>query len=126
MTKPSKVGVWTGAATLVSSLALLPALPATAAEEIEEVVVTGSYIKRDSFDSSSPITVVDQAAIADNATPNLGEVMVNQTFNYGTDFQTNTYAARAQAVTSVPRTCAVWAQARRWTSLTAGDPLQAT
>lgn len=96
MTKPSKLGVWTGAATLIGTLGLLPSLPATAAEDIEEVVVTGSYIKRDSFDSSSPITIVDQAAIAENATPNLGEVMVNQTFNYGTDFQTNTYAARSQ------------------------------
>ncbi|MEX1236660.1 MAG: TonB-dependent receptor plug domain-containing protein, partial [Pseudomonadales bacterium] len=96
MTKPSRLGVWTGAVTLVGTLGLLPSLPATAAEQIEEVVVTGSYIKRDSFDSSSPLTVVDQTQIAENATPNLGEVLVNQTFNYGTDFQANTYAARAQ------------------------------
>lgn len=100
MTKPSKLGVWTGAVTLVGTFGLLPGLPATAAEQIEEVVVTGSYIKRDSFDSSSPITVVDQAAIAENATPNLGEVLVNQTFNYGSDFQTNTYAARPQIGTT--------------------------
>lgn len=95
MTKPCKLGVWAGAATLVGTLGLIPVTSVTAAE-IEEVVVTGSYIKRDSFDSSSPITVVDQAAIAENATPNLGEVLVNQTFNYGTDFQSNTYAARPQ------------------------------
>ncbi len=67
---------------------------------IEEVVVTGSYIKRDSFDSSSPLTVIDSEAISNNATPNLGELMADQTFNYGSDFQTNTYAARGQGGTT--------------------------
>jgi iron complex outermembrane recepter protein len=80
--------------------ALMVGVPVTASAQqdtiVEEVIVTGSYIRRDSFDSVSPLTVIDQAAIADNATPNLGEVMATQTFNYGTDFQTNTYAARAQ------------------------------
>ncbi|MBD3646524.1 MAG: TonB-dependent receptor plug domain-containing protein [Pseudomonadales bacterium] len=98
MSKPRKLGAWSGAAICSLALAALPSLPAIAAddEQMEEVVVTGSFIKRDSFDSASPLTVVDQAQIANNATPNLGEVMVNQTFNYGTDFQTNTYAARPQ------------------------------
>lgn len=82
-------------------LPLVPVLsvpPAVLAQEapIEEIIVTGSLIRRDSFDSSSPLTVVDQEDISSNATPNLGEVLVNQTFNYGTDFQTNTYAARPQ------------------------------
>jgi outer membrane receptor protein involved in Fe transport len=63
---------------------------------IEEIVVTGSLIKRDNFDSSAPLKVIDQADIQSQATPNLGEVLVNQTFNYGSDFQTNTYAARGQ------------------------------
>jgi outer membrane receptor protein involved in Fe transport len=67
-----------------------------AEEAMEEVVVTGSYIKRDSFDSASPLTIVNQEAIAAQAVANLGEVFVNQTFNYGSDFQTNTYAARGQ------------------------------
>ena len=67
---------------------------------IEEIVVTGSLIRRDSFDSASPLTVVGQADIANNATPNLGEVLVNQTFNYGSDFQTNTFAARPQIGTT--------------------------
>lgn len=67
---------------------------------IEEVVVTGSYIKKDSFDSASPLTVIDSEAITSNATPNLGELMADQTFNYGSDFQTNTYAARGQGGTT--------------------------
>ena len=115
MTKPRKLGVWSGAAILAAVLGLssIPTLAASSAanggtaakkktsgQAMEEVVVTGSYIRQNSFNSSSPLTVVDQAAIANNATPNLGEVMVNQTFNYGSDFQTNTYAARAQIGTS--------------------------
>lgn len=101
MTKPTRRGVWAGAASFACAFGLLPGLPASAqqenaATELEEVVVTGSYIKRDSFDSASPITIVDQEAISNNATPNLGEVLVNQTFNYGSDFQTNTYGARPQ------------------------------
>ncbi|MEZ5561111.1 MAG: TonB-dependent receptor [Pseudomonadales bacterium] len=88
-----------GVSMLYIALAL-SSTPLLAAEPIEEIVVTGSYIKRDSFDSSSPLTVIDQEAIAANATPNLGEVMVAQTFNYGSDFQTNTYAARGQGGTT--------------------------
>lgn len=87
------------AIVFLTALAVLSAPGAIAASgeaSIEEIVVTGSLIKRDSFDSSSPLTVVDSEAISDNATPNLGEVLVSQTFNYGSDFQTNTYAARPQ------------------------------
>lgn len=102
MTRTKRLGIWSGAAALLGTLGLLPSLPAVAASDtqMEEVVVTGSFIRRDSFDSASPLTVVDQTEIANNATPNLGEVMVNQTFNYGSDFQTNTYAARPQIGTS--------------------------
>jgi iron complex outermembrane recepter protein len=87
------------AACLAATIASAGPLSVSAQEQpsaIEEIIITGSYIRRDSFDSVSPLTVVDQAAIADNATPNLGEVMASQTFNYGSDFQTNTYAARGQ------------------------------
>ena len=96
MNKPTSKGVWLAVATIVGTVSLLPALPAIAQDEIEEVVVTGSYIKRDSFDSASPLTIIDQVELQGEATPNLGEILSNQTFNYGTDFQTNTYAARGQ------------------------------
>lgn len=96
MKKTKRLGVLAGLSCFATTLALLPVSNAIAEEQIEEVVVTGSYIKRDSFDSASPLTIVDQASIAANATPNLGEVLAAQTFNYGTDFQSNTYAARFQ------------------------------
>ena len=54
-------------------------------ERIEEVVVTGSLIKRDNFDSASPLQVLDAVDIEMEATPALGEIIYNQTFNYGSD-----------------------------------------
>ena len=83
--------------TFTVSLSILFALGVVAEElELEEIVVTGSYIKRDSFDSASPLTIIDQASIEANATTNLGEVLADQTFNYGSMTQTNTFAARPQ------------------------------
>lgn len=83
-------------AVIVGIGSTIPVLAQDDQMELEEVVVTGSLIRRDSFDSPSPLTVVGQDEIEDNASPNLGEVLVNQTFNYGTDYQSNTYAARSQ------------------------------
>ncbi|MDP7359544.1 MAG: TonB-dependent receptor [Pseudomonadales bacterium] len=53
--------------------------------QIEEVVVTGSLIKRDNFDSASPLQILDSQDIVAEATPSLGEIINNQTFNYGGD-----------------------------------------
>lgn len=88
------------AATVALPLPMVVMAQQGSSADIEEVIVTGSRIRRDSFDSSSPVTVVDQMAIEANATPNLGEVLSNQTFNYGTDVQTNAYAARGQGGTT--------------------------
>ncbi|XOV88958.1 MAG: TonB-dependent receptor plug domain-containing protein [Pseudomonadota bacterium] len=95
MTKPSKLGALTGAATLASAIAVLPVLPATA-QEIEEVVVTGSLIKRDSFDMSTPLDVMDEQELAEQGTPNLGEVLRNSTYNYGVESVGNILAANPQ------------------------------
>ncbi len=64
---------------------------------IEEVIVTGTFIRRrDSFDTASPIDIMDAADIAERGTPNLGEVVRNQTFNYGVFTVTNILAAAPQ------------------------------
>ena len=54
-------------------------------DAIEEIIVTGSLIKRDNFDSASPLQVLEAAEIEAEATPALGEIIYNQTFNYGSD-----------------------------------------
>ena len=47
-------------------------------EPIEEVVVTGSRIKRSDFSSASPITVVTGQSIVESGFTNLGEALRNQ------------------------------------------------
>lgn len=62
-------------------------------EVLEEVVVTGSYIKRkDNFDLANPVDVLDATNIAEQGAANMGDIIKNQTFNYGTVFATNTTA----------------------------------
>ena len=102
MTKTARLGLGGLCGGLAALLFWPTVLIAQEGSVIEEIVVTGSLIKRDSFDSSSPLTVVTQEAIEANATPNLGEVLVAQTFNYGSDFQTNTYSARGQIGSVTP------------------------
>ena len=44
-------------------------------EEIEEIVVTGSHIKRDTFNYSTPVSVIDNVEIASTGTTNLGDLL---------------------------------------------------
>ena len=96
MPNPKKLGVWVSLIGFVGAIGV--PLTALAADTIvEEIVVTGSYIKRDSFDSASPLTVITGADIELNGVTNLGEIMYDLPFNYGSSVQTNTFAARPQA-----------------------------
>ncbi len=49
-----------------------------AEEVVEEIVVTGSRIKRSDFTSSSPITVISGQSILESGFSNLGEALRNQ------------------------------------------------
>lgn len=53
------------------------ALPATAVaqDEIEEIIVTGSHIRQDTFTSSSPISVIDEAAVEGTGITNVGDMI---------------------------------------------------
>ncbi len=73
----------TGALLAVSVFSLLagytPAALAQAqtdgAEALEEITVTGSRIRRDTFNYSTPITVIDSAEISATGTTNLGDLL---------------------------------------------------
>ncbi len=96
MTLAKKKSVWAGAA-LIGTVGLLQGLPAFAqSADIEEVVVTGSLIKRDSFDMSSPLDVMDEFEIAEQSTPNLGDILRNSTYNFGVESVGNILAANPQ------------------------------
>lgn len=59
-------------------------------EEVDdEIIVTGSYIRRGNFDTPTPLNIVDQADILEMGSPNITDVIRNQTFNSGTAFQGN-------------------------------------
>lgn len=67
-------------------------------DQIEEVVVTGSYIKRSSFDGSKPIQVVDQESIKRSGASQTVEVLKDLTVNSGSQFynETNNRAGTGQ------------------------------
>ncbi len=52
-------------------------------EEVEEMIVTGSFIRRDNFDLPSPISVIDEVDLELAGTPDLGDIMFDQTFQTG-------------------------------------------
>ena len=97
---PNRTRTWRGFITgltlpvfALASLAADAQESGEAGEQYEEVIVTGSYIKRkDSFDTANPINIVDSVDIAEQGVANMGDVIKNQTFNYGTVFGTNTTA----------------------------------
>lgn len=74
------------------SLSLLP-LAGTAFsqdEVVEEVIVTGSFIRRtEGFRSASPLTQLTLEDIAAEGTPNMGDVVHNLSFNQGSSISSN-------------------------------------
>ena len=51
------------------------ATDSTASEQLEEITVTGSRIRRDTFNYSTPITVIDDVEINATGTTNLGDLL---------------------------------------------------
>ncbi len=83
MTIPSTRKVWTGVAAIVGTLGLFSSMPAVAEEEMEEVIVTGSYIKRSAEDSPSPLSVLTKADLDMIGATDMKDVIRNLTFNSG-------------------------------------------
>ena len=87
------LGKIAGLVALSASLSSLPVLNAIAEEkQIEEVVVTGSYIKRSTEASASPLSIVDQAQIDDSGIATIEEIVQNLTFNTGSTSRPNAFA----------------------------------
>ena len=65
----------------VLSLGLMPnstfAQEAAADDDVEEVIITGSKIKRSIFDSSKPLEIISDAAIERTGLNNIGDVLQN-------------------------------------------------
>ena len=71
---------WSVVATFLSATATM-SVTANAqqsedeADNLEEIVVTGSRIKRDTFSSSTPVSVIDAVEISATGTTNLGDLL---------------------------------------------------
>ena len=75
-----------GSLTAAGAVAVVPALPATAeeseeAELVEQVVVTGSRIRRDVADTPNPVTVFDRAEIELTGLENVADLLRSTTYN---------------------------------------------
>lgn len=81
---------------------------------LEEIIVTGSYIRRDSFEMSSPLDVVSNQTLADTGAAKIGETLFNQTFNFGVsrvqNYLAGTHLTDGTITTSNLRS---WAAVRR-------------
>ena len=68
------------AVALAATGAMVALLPTANAQQeqqeaIEEIVVTGSHIKRDTFNYSTPVSVIDNVEIESTGTTNLGDLL---------------------------------------------------
>ncbi len=74
------------------TLSLLPLAQSGFAQQdsVEEVVVTGSFIRRtEGFRSASPVTQLSLEDIAAEGTPNIGDIIQGLSFNQGTSISSN-------------------------------------
>lgn len=67
------------------------AFSAHAAEVIEEVIVTGSYLKRSTADSPSPLSVIDREEIDAIGATEIKDVIANMTYQSGNFVASNVY-----------------------------------
>lgn len=76
---------------LAAAVSLLLTASQVAAQEAprEEIIVTGSYIKRDTFDAPSPTEVIDGGLIQESGAPSMGSFIRDLTFTQNTDIVAN-------------------------------------
>jgi len=81
-------------ATAISLTLLSAQLSAQENKPVEEVVVTGSYIKQGRFDAPSPVEVIGADDILQAGAPNIGEYVRDLTFTQNTDTVANVLAVQ--------------------------------
>ncbi len=69
-------------------------------DELEEVIVTGSYIKGASTTAPSPVSVIDRADLMQQGAPTTVDIVRSMTFSSGTENQTNQFASGNTAGTA--------------------------
>lgn len=85
------IGSWPVMA-IVFALGLLPQETMSAesdAPQFEEITVTGSYIRRNSFDTASPMQIMDQMDLSATGSVTMGDVVQNLVINTGSQVQSD-------------------------------------
>jgi len=87
------------------SMSLLPMAGTALAQDdatVEEVIVTGSFIRRtEGFRSASPLTQLTLEDIAAEGTPNMGDIIHNLSFNQGSSISSNITPGSGASETSI-------------------------
>jgi len=86
------------------SASLFPVSGAVLAQDdvVEEVIVTGSFIRRtEGFRSASPLTQLTLEDIAAEGTPNIGDIVHNLSFNQGSSISSNITPGSGASETSI-------------------------
>lgn len=63
-------------------------------EEIEEVVVTGSFIRNSAFSQNSPVDTVSQADLFESGSPSMSNYIRDMTYTQNTDVVSNVLASQ--------------------------------
>lgn len=76
------------------------ARPTHAADSIDEIVVTGSYISRDRLDGGSPLVVIDAGVLGSYGLTGLADVISYLPFNSGSEFNADVFSQNLSTGTS--------------------------
>ena len=85
-----RLGLGTGAGAMALGMAPGALAQDSGAEELEEITVTGSRIKRADLDSASPVTVIDREAIMAQGITDVGNLIQRMPSMSGTPLGTTT------------------------------------
>jgi len=82
------------AACIASSITLPGVVLAQSTQEVEEVVVTGSYIRNSAFAGASPVDSVSQADLLESGAPTMGQFIRDLPYTQNTDVVANVNATQ--------------------------------
>ncbi len=75
----------------LSVLLALTSSVASADDEIEQIQVTGSYIKRETVDAAEPVQILDQAFIRSTGATTIGELITKLAISSGAENQADSF-----------------------------------
>ncbi len=78
------------AAAVATALGVAPQVMAASGDGIEEVIVTGSHIRRSSYEGTAPIQIIDQETIKRIGASQVVDVLKELTVNSGSQFYNET------------------------------------